>query len=52
MISKGLRIAAYVNSTEFKAKKTSTFLVFQGMADALLPAVASKHNGCISGTGV
>ncbi|WWD19716.1 hypothetical protein CI109_104180 [Kwoniella shandongensis] len=60
MIGKGHRIAAYTQSPEFLAKKgtwlqsvtaTGQFQVLPGFSESTLPALVSRHTGCITGTG-
>ncbi|KAK8853287.1 hypothetical protein IAR55_003991 [Kwoniella newhampshirensis] len=60
MIGKGHRIAAYTQSPEYLAKKgtylqsvtaTGNFQVLPGFSESTLPALLSRHTGCITGTG-
>ncbi|WVR00115.1 hypothetical protein IAU59_007257 [Kwoniella sp. CBS 9459] len=60
MIGKGHRIAAYTQSQEFLAKRgdslkastaTGQFQVLPGFSESTLPALVSRHTGCITGTG-
>ncbi|WVQ66884.1 uncharacterized protein L199_005075 [Kwoniella botswanensis] len=60
MIGKGHRIAAYTQSEEFLAKRASNlksqtvtgqFQVLPGFSESTLPALLSRHTGCITGTG-
>ncbi|WVQ84667.1 hypothetical protein IAT38_006822 [Cryptococcus sp. DSM 104549] len=60
MIGKGHRIAAYTNSPEYLAKQgnflksctvTGQFQVLPGFSESTLPALVSRHTGCITGTG-
>ncbi|WVW86274.1 hypothetical protein I302_108316 [Kwoniella bestiolae CBS 10118] len=60
MIGKGHRIAAYTQSEEFVAKRasqlksqtaTGQFQVLPGFSESTLPALLSRHTGCITGTG-
>ncbi|KGB76856.1 dihydrodipicolinate synthase [Cryptococcus deuterogattii 99/473] len=60
MIGKGHRIAAYTQSPEYLAKHgsflksctaTGQFQVLPGFSESTLPALVSRHTGCITGTG-
>lgn len=60
MIGKGHRLAAHTQSAEFTAKRgsslssvteTGQFQVLPGFSESLLPALVSRHAGCITGTG-
>ncbi|WWC91804.1 uncharacterized protein L201_006751 [Kwoniella dendrophila CBS 6074] len=60
MIGKGHRIAQYTQSEEFVAKRsqalkaqtvTGQFQVLPGFSESTLPALLSRHTGCITGTG-
>lgn len=60
MIGKGHRIAAYTQSPEYLAKHgsflksctaTGQFQVVPGFSESTLPALVSRHTGCITGTG-
>lgn len=59
MIGKGHRLAAHVQSKEYlrahgsrlQAISEAGFQVLSGFAESLLPALISRHTGCITGTG-
>ncbi|ODN94765.1 dihydrodipicolinate synthase [Cryptococcus wingfieldii CBS 7118] len=60
MIGKGHRIAAYTQSEAYLAKQsaslkastvTGQFQVLPGFSESTLPALISRHTGCITGTG-
>ncbi|KAI5475036.1 hypothetical protein MNV49_002094 [Pseudohyphozyma bogoriensis] len=49
-IGKGSRLAQYTQSPEYLARH-GPFQVLPGFSDYLLPAMVSRHTGCITGTG-
>ncbi|TYJ57923.1 hypothetical protein B9479_001278 [Cryptococcus floricola] len=60
MIGKGHRIAAYTQSEAYLTKQsaslkastvTGQFQVLPGFSESTLPALVSRHTGCITGTG-
>ncbi|KAF8877404.1 dihydrodipicolinate synthase [Mucidula mucida] len=50
-IGKGHRLSAYTQSEAYKKRHPTKFFVLPGFADYLLPALVSRQNGCITGTG-
>lgn len=59
-IGKGHRLAVHTQSSEYLAKHasrlqgvtvTGEFQVLPGFSESLLPALVSRHQGCITGTG-
>ncbi|GFZ48816.1 hypothetical protein JCM24511_06565 [Saitozyma sp. JCM 24511] len=60
MIGKGHRLAAHTQSAEYLARHgarlqaatvTGQFQVLPGFSESLVPALLSRHTGCITGTG-
>ena len=58
MIGKGHRLAVHTQSQEFLSRhnlqsvtETGQFQVLPGFSESLLPALVSRHAGCITGTG-
>lgn len=59
MIGKGHRLATYVQSESYLAKHKARlqgvsdagFHILPGFSESLLPALVSRHTGCITGTG-
>lgn len=60
MIGKGHRLAAHVQSNAWTAQhgdrlksmtNTGGFAILPGFSESLLPALVSRHTGCITGTG-
>lgn len=58
MIGKGHRLAVHTQSPEFLSRhnlqsvtETGQFQVLPGFSESLLPALVSRHAGCITGTG-
>lgn len=49
-MGKGTRIVAHTQSKEYLARH-GPFAVMPGFSDMLLPALVTKHTGCITGTG-
>jgi dihydrodipicolinate synthase/N-acetylneuraminate lyase len=59
MIGKGHRLAVYTQSEEYlkghgsrlQAVSEAGFAILPGFSESLLPALVSRHTGCITGTG-
>lgn len=59
MIGKGHRLAVHVQSEQYlkthgsrlQAVSEAGFAILPGFSESLLPALVSRHTGCITGTG-
>jgi len=49
-IGKGHRLAAHTQSKAYKSRHPAAYHTVPGFSDYLLPALISRHSGCITGT--